>query len=1391
MRKHLNSYLFSPLAWLLGILLLTLLVIVLMLVTPLGVKMLASGADSSLKQLTIKGVSGSLLTGLHIDKISWSDGDSLTLENVDLDLQQYNISKGRLVAKNIGAGSLTINLSGEKKEGGDITSLPNFGLPLNLNAHLIHLDSLRITKNIPDDPQSQTLLFQVENIQLIKVTINDGYLRYRKLIGNPIIMAEPLNINLSEGRLNMNQPHDIKTGGNISFKQKDIGEVDGNIQLAGTLTNYHFEGEVNHQHEKVGKQKINFLGQGDYKRIHLEKVKLDSPHGEIDLKGRLLWSPELRWALLVDGKKLSTKKFLPAWPADVEGQMRLSGTMIDGRLENQVNILQLEGKIREYELTLEGKVNQRGSVLTTEDLSLKLGDNQLKLTGRASEPYDLKWQLDAEDIAQALPHNMRNLKLGGSLKGSGELKGTTKKPQFKVKLIANRLVYNEFEQGKDSILLEGEAALVDGKTVLKDLVLKSGNNAIRATGKASEPFNIKWQIDADNLGQLSPKLAGQVKGTGVFTGTLKKPQFNIKLQANRLGFNDVKQGKEMILLEGGIALDNGVIQLNKLIAKSASNEVEVTGQVSEPLKLDIKINAQNIAQVSPDLAGRIKGGGQVIGSIKSPIIKVNISASNLRYKDTKLAQSELLVKGEVQMLDGVPMVKELSSKIGNNRIKISGRASSPFDLKWDINGKNLKQLMPELSGQLIAKGRLQGTIDNPIINAKVNAKGLHFKDFRLGSAVITAKTKNGNYNIKGDLKKFKTADQKISKAIFALNGRIENHTISVTADHEQVKLKLKANGGWRNKQWKGVVQKLTAIDTAAGDWRMQKPTPLTLSEKGFSSSQFCFSNKETQFCSKASWSKIAGIKAKGTLNKTPLSMLKRWLPDGVSLNGTVNGTYDIKQNNGKPKGTLKFNLPDSNFSFKDADGEEQILAYKGAELSGTIEDRIAKIKVRMEIVNRGHLSSDIKIKLSPEDGKHTIKGKALFDIPNINWAQSFIPHSRGLRGQFNSKLTFDGPLSKPRIVGNATLKNAYLRLPEAGTELTNINIDILADKPGRAQLKGKMFMGKGALNVNGDLDMRDVINWKANVKISGKDIRFMNTNEINATMSPDLVVNITPKIVAITGKVKIPQAYINLKDIPETSIDESDDAFIIGERKKGDKVSAIRIQPKVLIELGDKVKLNAFGLTAKLSGGVNITHNRRDILANGSLRVTEGKFQAYGQNLEINNGRLIFNGSPKLVGMDIRATRKIGDKVVGVHLGGNIRKPKSKIFSDPTMPESEALSFLLTGHSLSTSSGRESALLLSAVRGLGLSGDGSLISKIGSSLGLDDVNIVTGADLKNSELALGKRLGSRLYVRYLIGLFDQTQKIAIEYKINKVLSLEAQTTSDDFGFDFIYEIERD
>ena len=453
-----------------------------------------------------------------------------------------------------------------------------------------------------------------------------------------------------------------------------------------------------------------------------------------------------------------------------------------------------------------------------------------------------------------------------------------------------------------------------------------------------------------------------------------------------------------------------------------------------------------------------------------------------------------------------------------------------------------------MSGSLVVKGKLQGTIEKPIIDSVGSAKNLKYQNFSLGSADLNASTKNGIYRIKGDLSKLQNEDQKIDKAKVELNGTIDNHAIVAQVDHSEAKLKLQANGGWQNQRWSGVLKTLKLDDTKAGNWQLQKPSKISLSADGFSADNFCIKSDKTQACSTASYAKSTGLMAKGTLQKTPLALLKPFLPEGLTLNGDVEGSYDIKQNRGKPIGNIKFKLPKSYLSITNEDGEEKTFSYDKAEITAVINDRIVNVEAKAKfvsggafaskanVIGSGEFSSKAKIKLSPENGKHTIDGTANLYVPNINFAQSYVPRTRGLRGELKSKLSFSGLLTKPQIKGQANIKNGYVRLPEAGTEITNINLNLLANEPRKASIKGKMLMGKGVLNVSGDMNLKDIAKWQANVKISGNNILFMNNNEVRAFMSPDITLNLTPKVVSILGKIVIPEADIRLNAIPESSI---------------------------------------------------------------------------------------------------------------------------------------------------------------------------------------------------------------------------------------------------------------
>ena len=533
------------------------------------------------------------------------------------------------------------------------------------------------------------------------------------------------------------------------------------------------------------------------------------------------------------------------------------------------------------------------------------------------------------------------------------------------------------------------------------------------------------------------------------------------------------------------------------------------------------------------------------------------------------------------------------------------------------------------------------------------------------------------------------------------------------------------------------------------------------------------------------------IDAKGKLTRIPLAMATPWLPTLLTLKGTANGEFRLQQQRGNRTGNLVVQLPDSHLLMTDEEGIVTRFDYQNTVVKATIRNKKIIANAKMQLNGRGNFVANASIILGKTTKAHRIQGKAAFDIPNIHWLQRFVPQTTSLYGGLSSNVTFNGYLLAPKITGQIALKDASLKLPKVGTHFRHINLSVHANSANRAIINGSLVSGKGKATLSGYVSLKDLKKLNAKMKIKGTELQFINTHEALAVMNPDITINITPKAVDILGRIHIPTAKITLNAIPESSVDESEDVIVLGEKKSDGSFSAVKIHPNLIVSLGRQVKFEGFGLVTKLGGSIRVTHDRQSILTQGSIKINEGHYQAYGQNLSINDGRLVFNGPPTNVGMDIKAVRKIDDISAGIHLTGTLRKPKTNLFSTPNLSESNILSYLLTGHSIDEITGSQTALLMQAVRTMNVAGGDGLVRNIGNSLGLDDLSIVPKDDLKKSELRLGKKLGSKLYVRYIVGIFDSMQKVALEYKVNKYLNLEAQAGAEAQSLDFIYKVETD
>ena len=169
-------------------------------------------------------------------------------------------------------------------------------------------------------------------------------------------------------------------------------------------------------------------------------------------------------------------------------------------------------------------------------------------------------------------------------------------------------------------------------------------------------------------------------------------------------------------------------------------------------------------------------------------------------------------------------------------------------------------------------------------------------------------------------------------------------------------------------------------------------------------------------------------------------------------------------------------------------------------------------------------------------------------------------------------------------------------------------------------------------------------------------------------------------------------------------------------------------------------------------------------VGNGRLYISNGKYKAYGQNLEVDNGYVIFTNqridNPTL---DIKAIRRIfGDepvRVAGVESGGTLKVPKLSLFSDPPVEEKKILSYLTLGTALGEETHED--------KPLGLGGS------------------------KTKPYKVGMYVWPNLYVSYGIDTSRQgNNKIYnLRYEFGKQFWIEGEFKEEGNGIDFSYILE--
>lgn len=396
-----------------------------------------------------------------------------------------------------------------------------------------------------------------------------------------------------------------------------------------------------------------------------------------------------------------------------------------------------------------------------------------------------------------------------------------------------------------------------------------------------------------------------------------------------------------------------------------------------------------------------------------------------------------------------------------------------------------------------------------------------------------------------------------------------------------------------------------------------------------------------------------------------------------------------------------------------------------------------------------------------------------------------------------------------------------ISIPRLGITLNTLALTANIERSGVINIIGQIHAGSSLLNLKGQLALMTQ-GLAGAVTLTGQNILVMNTPSYKIYASPNLTIKREDTGYSINGRIDIPTATINSPNFGGNDVLSSDVQFY--QPNQASNTTTIFVGD-INLTLGNNVQINMKGLSGQLIGGLDIRFNTAAATtATGTLAVQNGIYSAYGQNLTVSTGEIIFTGGPinnpgiELVGsktilatptaqnstlgqnFSLPSSYSAGQSIkVGISLSGTLQHYTVNLFSDPAVySQSDILSFILTGKSADSLSGNNAQLLLKAASAFKLGNNtvGNITQQLQQFFGLDQLGIgsqnylANGTPTQTTALTVGKHLTPRLSISYSIGLLDPVSIFLANYDLTKNWSLQGNASSQDNGADIFYNIEK-
>ena len=754
---------------------------------------------------------------------------------------------------------------------------------------------------------------------------------------------------------------------------------------------------------------------------------------------------------------------------------------------------------------------------------------------------------------------------------------------------------------------------------------------------------------------------------------------------------------------------------------------------------------------------------------------------------------------------GSANIESLQLRSGQSQLQAQGRVGDTLALQWQVDSDELRTLHPQANGSINGTGLLSGSLKQPRLTATLAGRDLQYLDYSLKTLNLDTLidiTDQQVSHVSAKIEHGLFAGVEIQNASINANGVTTGHKIDLDALTSLGAVDIMLNGklNTAQPQWLFTISS-AAIDTDQFDnWNLLSSSSGQIDNAQARLSRTCVGSGVSELCLDGTRTG-QGIKASFDLKQLPLKLMSAWLPENFTVEGAIDGDasldwQDVNQvsaelhlhNSG---GQILVNQKDTS-----SGTPERILVFEPGNANIELNNGEIKLDLDLPLAGDDEIRGHARITASSKDWTQSpLQAELTTAVNDISFLTSLIPEVDRLAGSLHGKMRISGSVHSPIYDGQINVQEGLVELLGPNIVLRDVNAQLSGSPLAGMDMQASVRSGGGQANIEGRVNLARSTP-SVDLAIRGEDFQIMNTPQAIIHTSPDLQLTVDKDRIRLRGDIRVPAAQISLREIPQSAIKVSADQTLVNQTSTPTPTPAIRkLDAQVRTTLGDNVTFNGFGLNGRLRGDIVSSERPGEATtAKGEIRIEDGHYRAYGQNLTIETGRLLFSGAAITQPViDLRATRQpTPDVLVGIVARGTLQQPDFSLFSEPSMTERNQLSYLLLGRPADIASNAERSALGEAALAFGLNRAGGITDKISQQFGLDTLGVEAqpGSTSEQAAFVIGKYLAPKLYVSYGIGLFEPVNTLRMQYSIDQHWKLVTESSGKASGGDIIYSVER-